>query len=253
MERSLSLLTDQLAYKPTTQPTDQSTTQPIPAGPRRDRAVRPRSSTAQLDSAACTAHLARKALPTSGLAASERSRARQRVHQRESTVVASATDQLHCSPPARAGHGRSAFAPSLASAPSLLCGSAWAAPCKRPTPHVPARRPSSQDHEPPSRPSGAPPRPVSAVRRRGASHSLPATAAEPHAPPAHTRAAPANRHHARNRSFWRHCGRWWRPAGSCSQLVAWRRRRGSLAPRRGRRVCSRRSARHDETATAICA
>ena len=41
-------------------------------------------------------------------------------------------------------------------------------------------------------------------------------------------------------------------AQGCSRLAAWRRRRGSRHGR-GRRVCSRRSARHDERATLICA
>ncbi len=48
-----------------------------------DRTARPRSSTAQLDRTARQRSLPRKDLPTSGLAASERSRARQRVPRRE--------------------------------------------------------------------------------------------------------------------------------------------------------------------------
>ena len=51
-----------------------------------DHAARQRSSTTQLDRTARPRSLPRKALPTSGLVASERSRARQRVHNREHRV-----------------------------------------------------------------------------------------------------------------------------------------------------------------------
>jgi hypothetical protein len=80
-----------------------------------DSRARQRSSTAQLVRAACPARLCpHQAWPRANV------REPGSACTTESTEFASAADRLHCSPPTRAGRGRSASAPSLASVPSLL-------------------------------------------------------------------------------------------------------------------------------------
>ena len=114
-QRSSAAELDRAARPQQLDRTARPTARPRSSTTQLDNAARQRSSTTQLDSAPWPARLCpRQAWPRALV------REPGSACPAERTMVAGAADQLHCSPPARAGHGRSAFAPSLASAPSPL-------------------------------------------------------------------------------------------------------------------------------------